>query len=74
MEYDVRKGVEDPITSIRVAAINRNYNSADAIEPVSDRIKIKDSDSGTGLIVCSKEHAENLIKGLQKAIDLGWIE
>ena len=31
-------------------------------------------DSGESVLLTNKEHAENLIKALQKAIELGWLK
>lgn len=39
----------------------------------ADTFRIVD-DSGDFVRILSKEHAKNLIKALEKAIELGWVE
>lgn len=75
MELDIRNGAE-VFTSIRVAPANISTITADVIKPSGDyrRVHLLDSDSHDYLAVHGEEHAKNLILGLQKAIDLGWLK
>ena len=63
------------VTSIRVSNFNGEYYTAEIIEkhPNDDGIILKDTDTSRYLNVLNKDHAESLIRGLQKAIELGWV-
>lgn len=74
---DIRKHVEEkPITKIRITDGNPNVYRAELIEKFRDSgITVYDSATiaSKKLLVKDKTHAENLIAGLQKAIELGWV-
>lgn len=74
-EYDVRNGDEGALDTIRVSDPNYEEYVGDIIcqNPYAD-VLLKDSADGRSLVICSKKYAENLIKGIQKAIDLGWFD
>lgn len=73
-EFDVRKDVND-ITKIRVCGADSTYSVCELIGQYCAGVYIYDGadDVDEGLKVRDREHAENLIKGLQKAIQLNWL-
>ena len=76
MEFDIRKETEQNITVIRIAEEMRDYFVADSItrSGVSAGVaNIRDTNSGGVLSVRSIQHCKDLIKGLEKAMELGWI-
>lgn len=78
-EFDVRKDVATEITSIRFSEdMIDSTTVASTLFKGDDRLHVRDADYGEGnagyLLVANKEHAENLINALYKAIDLGWLQ
>lgn len=76
MEYNAMKECDDlTVTSIRVSNFNGDYYTAEIIEkhPHDEGVILKDTDTSRYLNVLNKDHAESLIRGLQKAIGLGWV-
>lgn len=73
-EFDVRQDI-GPVSKIRVSASDTSYSICELIAPFGGGIYIYDSptDPDDGLKVKNRDHAENLIKGLKKAIELGWL-
>lgn len=74
--FDVRSAKQYPITVIKFAdAFDSDYNQAFTVCRLdnSNCIKIED-DLEEFVIITSKEHAENLKKALDKAIELGWLK
>jgi len=74
-EFDVRKD-SDQVDSIRVSGSDGTFSICELIErDVRDYVFIYDcaDDVDDGLRVKDREHAENLILGLKKAIALGWL-
>lgn len=71
---DIREISHDEIDTIRVHDKNRCYISAELISLEGSTVKLFDSDGSDRLCIHDQEHAENLIKGIQKAIDLGWFD
>ncbi|MOA05718.1 hypothetical protein D3C78_1253280 [compost metagenome] len=78
MELDVRKGVSD-ITVIRFA----DYDADDQISGDQadilrngpfNQLELIESHNGDYVRVNGVEHARNLIKALEKAIELGWLK
>lgn len=63
---DIRGEVEEAITEIKFADEEAMF-----IRPVSNYVTIRDDLDC--IIIDNKEHAENLIKALKKAIELGWL-
>lgn len=79
MEIDIRQLNSDAaIDTIRLADANSSTYVADVIEydptDLNCKVGLTDSDSDRSVGVMNKAHAENLIKGLQKAIQLGWFD
>lgn len=74
MQIDIRGNEHAAIDSIRVADRDEAYYVAEVVERGESGVNITDTDSGKYVSVLDKEHAQNLIKGLQKAIDLGWFD
>lgn len=78
-EIDVRVTKEAPIEYIRFADENPYNYTATRIKKgnrdTPDGVSIEEDDGGEGdVAIHSKEHGENLIKALQKAIELGWLK
>jgi len=76
-EFDVLENASEDINKIRVADYNDVYYAVELIEKCAVNVNIAEfraSDEPTTLKIVGKEHAENLIKGLEKAIELGWLE
>lgn len=71
---DIRKTADEPITNIVFADEGRNYVTATSLMKRSDHFRIVDEDDDSNLIIESKEQAENLIKAIEKAIELNWVE
>ena len=80
MEFDVRNHKEPKYDLIRFhsGAIEDAY-VADTIEPTEDYglddcIAINETGNDDSVGIVSVEHARNLIKALEKAIELGWLK
>jgi len=76
-ELDIRKQ-QSEVTSIRVAdnLSPDEFNIASVVSGWVVRnnyIKIEDS-AGEYVVVHGVDHAKDLIKGIEKAISLGWIK
>lgn len=69
---DIRDISEDEIDEIRVRDKDRSVLSVELIELAGSYVNLYDSDGSDRLTIHDEEHAKNLIKGIQKAIDLGW--
>lgn len=69
---DIRDISEDAIDEIRVRDKDRCILSVELIERAGNYVNVYDSDGSDRLTIHSEEHANNLIKGIQKAIELGW--
>lgn len=78
MELDIRDNKESVVESIRVWDGCLNWYAVDVVERDSNsggvRLIDSETDGDRYVEVIEKEHAQNLIKGLQKAIDLGWFD
>ena len=82
MELDIRKTTKEEIEIIRVWDKDNEFYAADIISKDKYHEKVimlRDSDTeyesdNARVYVMSKEHALSLIDGIQKAIDLGWLE
>ena len=74
--YDVRSNNEEVIDEIVFAEDCAWEGGWQACSITCNTLKkyILVSDPGESLVINSKEHALNLIKALNKAIELGWIE
>lgn len=75
MEYNAMVERNEVISVIRVATRNNDYFIPEIIEQSANEgaIVMKDAGSGRYLSVLDREHAESLIRGLQKSIELGWV-
>ena len=74
-EFDVRKD-SGQVTKIRVSGSDSTFSICELIgRDDRDYVYIYDGseDADDGLRVTDREHAEDLIKGLQKAIQLNWL-
>jgi hypothetical protein len=74
MELDIRESDLGEITSIRLSDPNTSIAIVELVIKEGGVVAIRDSQLSTRLYVTCREHAENLIKGFQKAIELGWLE
>jgi hypothetical protein len=73
MEFDIRNNPAEKITVIRFADNSDDYYVASGILRNSHGgVEVIDIETERDLRVRSKEHAQNLIKALNKAIELGW--
>lgn len=74
MKFDVRVGVEEEITEIVFGDVDPTYCLGTVIKRWGrNKISIFD-DNDDEIGIKDKEHAENLIKALQKAIEIGWLK
>jgi len=76
MEIDIRKQVKQEITRIRVADDNGSQTGANVIQNLDGQVAIVDAVASTcdELVIFDIFHANDLIAGIQKAIDLGWFD
>ena len=75
MEFDIRAGQAEEITVIRFADDNDYYHTASGIlRNNRGGVEVIDIETERDLRVRSEEHAQNLIKALNKAIALGWFD
>ena len=75
MEFDIRANQADEITVIRFADNSDDYVAASGIvRGFPGVVEVVDLEEGGGLLIFSEEHARNLIKALNKAIELGWFK
>jgi hypothetical protein len=73
MEIDIRKDIVDEVKIIRFDDKSEEYYNASYLEKgICIRIYHDKEDKEKFLSLTSKQHAENLIKALQKAIKLDW--
>ena len=70
--FDVRED-NDIVEAIRFGSPYTGYYRAVILEQYSGKITIND-DGSQVVILDSKEHALNLKKALDKAIELGWLK
>lgn len=70
---DIRKEESNAITDIRICGAFLDKKTCQMISE-NDKVTINDGYLSSGLEILDKEHAQNLIKGIQKAIDLGWFD
>lgn len=71
--FDVRHHSEEEIRQLRVADRSSSNFIVELISKASCGVELYDSaDINRCFIIEDKEQAKNLIKGIQKAIDLGW--
>lgn len=77
MEFDVREGFENKITTIRFSAERGHKMSytyvAQRLEKYRTDGTVKIMDDDAFVVIESVAHASNLIKALEKAIELGWL-
>lgn len=76
MEIDIRFEKET-VDSIRVQDQNKSMSLATLLvkgKSFEDCVCWLEDGGDTVLGITDKEHAQNLIKAIQKAIDLGWFD
>ena len=74
MKFDVRFGVDEEITEIVFGDIDPTFYLGTVIKRWGQaKISIFD-DNDAEIGIKDKEHAENLIKALQKAVEIGWLK
>lgn len=74
MKFDVHTPVNEEITEIVFGGIDPTSYLGTVIKRWGEsKILILD-DAGAEIGIQNKEHAENLIKALQKAIEIGWLK
>lgn len=73
MEIDVRHkgGVVD---EIRVGDSSVECDSVDLLCQSNYGVSLENDEADVMLYITSKEHALNVIKGINKAIELGWLK
>ena len=71
MEIDIRRVESDEVDVIRFAEDSDCYMNASILKCDSSNIYIEDGDD-CALRLESESHALNLIKALEKAIELNW--
>ena len=78
MEIDIRTNVETEVEVIRFADDEQynGYYQASIIRrcDIDNMVSIKEGGNGDYVQIAGKEHAHDLIKALEKAIELGWLE
>lgn len=78
MEIDIRNRVPAQIDTIRIYDYNDDEFTVEYIERVNDwenhKVFISDKDTCDPLRIYNKEHALDIIKALDKAIELGWLK
>ena len=81
MEIDIRTGTSNEVNIIRVSDCNKGWYIPEVIlRDNSNRVFIKDNYIEDGeecadpLLITDKGHALNIIKGINKAIELGWLK
>lgn len=73
--FDVRTAAEEEINQLRIADRSVGAYIVELISKTSYGVEMYDSaDLNRALVIEDKEQAKNLIKGIQKAIDLGWLD
>lgn len=72
---DDREYEEDEVDYIVFASTSPHYHTATTLHhPAAGMCTINDTERGHMLGIHSEEAAQNMIKALQKAIDLGWFK
>ena len=75
MEFDIRTNEPEEITVLRFADDGGNYHTASGILRLGDwSVAVIDIEAERDLRIFSEGHALNLIKALNKAIELGWFK
>lgn len=75
MEFDIRAYEPEEITAIRFAdAEDDHYVASGVVRGFSGVVEVGDIEEGRWLGLFSEEHARNLIRALNKAIELGWFK
>lgn len=74
---DIRCNEPEQTNKIRFADVSTDYYQATIIKrEYTGKVSIQEEDGNTSLKVniMGREHAENLIKAMKKAIDMGWLD
>ena len=73
MEFDIRTNEPEEITILRFADDIR-YHASGISRSGCGGVWVTGTHTERNLRICSEEHAQNLIKAINKAIELGWFE
>ena len=74
MQIDIRYNRnEEVIDSIKICDTNYDYYVVSELWKIDNTIVLNEVGSDRSTVE-SKEHAQNIIKALEKAIELGWFE
>lgn len=75
MEIDIRDNDKGLIDVIRITSPNENKYCVEYIE-LNDAqdVFVCDKDASDKLFIFDKKHALDIIKGINKAIELGWLK
>lgn len=74
MELDIRTNEPEKVTVLRFADDSDYYTASGIICESHGVVSVVDIEEGRDLRIFSEEHAQNLIKALNKAIELGWFK
>jgi hypothetical protein len=74
MEIDIREAEDSEFTTIRFATSSSAYCIADTLVKGAQFVTIEDSDNEEGVCIENKLAALNLIKAIEKAIELNWFD
>lgn len=69
--FDVRKSGDNEVTRIQFADTSAGYGCSLVKDSEGD-VTLVDYEDEWASTIATKQDAENLIKALQKAIELGW--
>lgn len=73
MEIDVRYK-SDEVSGIRVGDSKSDCYSVDLLSKSTYGASLENDEVDDMLYIASKDHALNVIKGINKAIELGWLK
>jgi hypothetical protein len=71
---DIRNETTESVNTIIVGDCHTELYSVDTLNNVEGdtRICLSHSESSEDLVITSEQHARDIIKGIEKAIGLGW--
>jgi hypothetical protein len=71
---DIRNGDVQSITKIVFSGNGENFVCATSLDLRDEHFRIFDEESRNSVVIESEEQTKNLIKALQKTLDLGWLK
>lgn len=74
MEIDIRERTPATIEKIRIRDENEDEYCVECIYLVNGKVYVGDHNSYCNKRIYNKEHALDIIKALDKAIELGWLK